>query len=120
MSKRTVLFRIRLVLVHLSPEISRSAPAYFSCIFFSAVVNLIGLPYISVPKRNIFAARIPAPTQNTASNAPDTIISHISTLPMEIRISMPLLEVNGIKEAARTSRLLLSFSPMIAIKKEMI
>ena len=44
---------------------------YFSRIFLSAVVNLIGLPYISVPNRKIFAASTPAPTQNTASSAPE-------------------------------------------------
>ena len=91
---------------------------YFSRIFFSAVVNLIGLPYISVPNRKIFAARNPVTAHVAARSTPDMMISHTSTLPMEIRINIPLLEVNGIKDATFINMPSLSVIPKMAIKKD--
>ena len=78
---------------------------------------MIGFPYISVPKRKIFAASQPKTTTVAARIAAEITTSTLETLPSAIRANMALLEVKGMKEATFMRRLLLSFIPvMVRIK----
>ena len=78
---------------------------------------MIGFPYISVPKRKIFAACQPKTTTVAARIAAEITTSTLETLPSAIRANMALLEVKGMKEATFMRRLLLSFIPvMVRIK----
>ena len=79
---------------------------------------MIGFPYISVPKRKIFAASQPRKTTVAARSTAETTTSTGETLPSAILANMAFPEVKGIKEATFINSISLSFIPVMVMMKD--